>query len=77
LRKALNVFYPALSAAQLTDFKVRVIDTEAATAARVRVLIESSDGAHVWTTIGVSSDIVEASWKALVDSIEYKLDVLC
>ena len=76
LRKALTVFYPALSDAQLTDFKVRVIDTEAATAARVRVLIESSDGAHVWTTVGVSSDIVEASWKALVDSIEYKLDVL-
>ena len=77
LRRALNVFYPDLAKVQLTDFKVRVIDTESAAAARVRVLIESSDGVHVWTTIGVSTDIVEASWKALVDSIEYKLDVLC
>jgi len=77
LRRALNVFYPALKEVQLTDFKVRVIDTESATAARVRVLIESSDGTHVWTTIGVSTDVIEASWKALVDSIEYKLDVLC
>ncbi|MBR6057578.1 MAG: citramalate synthase [Victivallales bacterium] len=77
LRRALNVFYPSLAKVQLTDFKVRVIDTESAAAARVRVLIESSDGVNVWTTIGVSTDIVEASWKALVDSIEYKLDVLC
>lgn len=58
---------------KLTDYKVRVLDSTAATAARVRVLIESTDGSEVWTTIGVSTDIIEASWKALVDSIEYKL----
>jgi 2-isopropylmalate synthase len=58
---------------KLTDFKVRVLDSTSATAAKVRVLIESTDGEEVWTTIGVSTDIIEASWKALVDSIEYKL----
>ncbi|MGN0878360.1 MAG: citramalate synthase [Oligosphaeraceae bacterium] len=76
LRKALHVFYPQLAAVQLIDYKVRVIDTGAATAAKVRVLIESTDGAHSWTTVGVSTDIIEASWLALQDSIEYKLDVL-
>jgi 2-isopropylmalate synthase len=50
-----------------------VIDSESATAAKVRVLIESTDGESVWTTVGVSTDIIEASWIALVDSIEYKL----
>lgn len=73
LRKALEVFYPELSSVHLTDFKVRVIDSESATAAKVRVLIESTDGESVWTTVGVSTDIIEASWIALVDSIEYKL----
>lgn len=73
LRKALEVFYPELSLVHLTDFKVRVIDSESATAAKVRVLIESTDGESVWTTVGVSTDIIEASWIALVDSIEYKL----
>jgi len=73
LRKALEVFYPELSSVHLTDFKVRVIDSESATAAKVRVLIESTDGETVWTTVGVSTDIIEASWIALVDSIEYKL----
>lgn len=73
LRKALLVFYPALKTAHLTDFKVRVLEGKDATAAKVRVLIESSDGHNVWTTVGVSSDIIEASWIALVDSIEYKL----
>jgi 2-isopropylmalate synthase len=72
-RKALSRFYPSLQEMKLTDFKVRVLDSNAATAARVRVLIESTDGNEVWTTIGVSTDIIEASWKALVDSIEYKL----
>lgn len=73
LRKALEVFYPELSSVHLTDFKVRVIDSKSATAARVRVLIESTDGESVWSTVGVSTDIIEASWIALVDSIEYKL----
>jgi 2-isopropylmalate synthase len=58
---------------KLTDYKVRVLDSNSATAAKVRVLIESTDGKEVWTTIGVSTDIIEASWKALVDSLEYKL----
>ncbi len=73
LRKALEVFYPELSHVHLTDFKVRVIDSKSATAAKVRVLIESTDGETSWTTVGVSTDIIEASWIALVDSIEYKL----
>ena len=73
LRKALEVFYPELSSVYLTDFKVRVIDSQKATAAKVRVLIESTDGETSWTTVGVSTDIIEASWIALVDSIEYKL----
>jgi len=73
LRKALEVFYPELSKVHLTDFKVRVIDSKSATAAKVRVLIESTDNESVWTTVGVSTDIIEASWIALVDSIEYKL----
>ena len=57
----------------LTDYKVRVINGREATAAKVRVLLQSTDGDSVWTTVGVSTDIVEASWIALVDSIEYKL----
>lgn len=73
LRKALEIFYPELSHVHLTDFKVRVIDSKSATAAKVRVLIESTDGDTSWTTVGVSTDIIEASWIALVDSIEYKL----
>lgn len=73
LRKALEVFYPALSEVHLTDYKVRVLDGNSATASKVRVLIESSDGNDSWTTVGVSKDIIEASWIALVDSIEYKL----
>ena len=73
LRKALEVFYPSIRDVHLTDYKVRVLDTKTATAAKVRVLIESSDGHNVWSTVGVSSDIIEASWIALVDSMEYKL----
>lgn len=73
LRKALERFYPCLQRVHLIDYKVRVIDSEAATAARVRVLITSSDGARVWTTVGVSVDIIQASLTALVDSIEYRL----
>jgi 2-isopropylmalate synthase len=73
LRKALEVFYPELANIRLTDYKVRVLDTKTATAAKVRVLIETTDGVNSWTTVGVSTDIIEASWGALVDSIEYKL----
>jgi len=73
LRKALEVFYPELKEMHLTDFKVRVLNPEEATAAKVRVLIESTDGRDNWTTVGVSTDIIEASCTALVDSIEYKL----
>ena len=76
LRKALMVFYPELKKIHLTDYKVRVFDTEQATGAKVRVLIESTDGTEVWTTVGVSTDIIEASWNALVDSLEYKLTKL-
>jgi 2-isopropylmalate synthase len=57
----------------LTDYKVRVINSKAATAAKVRVLIESQDETDSWTTVGVHENIIEASWTALVDSIEYKL----
>jgi len=73
VRKALERFYPQIKEMKLTDYKVRVLDSNSATAAKVRVLIESSDGKEVWSTIGVSTDIIEASWRALVDSIEYKL----
>ncbi len=74
LRKALVVFYPNLSKMKLLDYKVRVLDQKQATAATTRVLIESTNGKDNWTTIGVSTDIIEASIIALVDSIEYFLD---
>jgi 2-isopropylmalate synthase len=73
LRKALGRFYPSLQDMRLTDYKVRVLDGTDATAAAVRVLVESADGSGSWSTVGVSTDIIEASWIALVDSIEYKL----
>ena len=73
IRKALRRFYPTLSQMHLTDFKVRVLDEKAGTAAKVRVLIQSQDEHDSWGTIGVSENIIEASWQALVDSIEYKL----
>lgn len=73
LRKALKGFYPALSKMHLSDFKVRVLDAKEGTAAKVRVLIQSQDEHDSWTTVGVSENIIEASWLALVDSIEYKL----
>jgi 2-isopropylmalate synthase len=73
LRKALKDFYPTLSKMHLSDFKVRVLDEKSGTAARVRVLIQSQDEKDTWSTIGVSENIIEASWQALVDSIEYKL----
>lgn len=74
LRKALSATYPSLAEMHLVDYKVRVINSEAATAAGVRVVIESRDEHDVWGTVGVSENIIEASWIALVDSIEYKLD---
>lgn len=73
LRRALEAFYPELARVRLSDYKVRVLDPEKATAARVRVWIESTDGTESWTTVGVSTDILEASGRALVDAIEHKL----
>lgn len=73
LRKALEKFYPELKAVKLVDYKVRVLESQASTDAKVRVLIESTDGIDKWGTVGVSRDIIQASWIALVDSIEYKL----
>jgi len=73
LRKALEVFYPEIAKMRLTDFKVRVLDSESATAAKVRVWIESTDGENSWSTVGVSTNVINASWKALVDSVEYML----
>ncbi|MEX0677822.1 MAG: citramalate synthase [Pirellulales bacterium] len=73
LRKALNGHFPNLAHMKLVDYKVRVINSEAGTAAGVRVVIESRDDDEVWGTVGVSENIIEASWIALIDSFEYKL----
>ncbi|MFW6239064.1 MAG: citramalate synthase [Thermodesulfobacteriota bacterium] len=73
LRKALGQFFPDLDAMHLVDFKVRVIDGREGTAAKVRVLIESRDTDQLWSTVGVSEDIIEASWQALADSFQYRL----
>jgi len=73
LRKALGKFFPDLDTMRLVDFKVRVIDGREGTAAKVRVLIDSRDQDNLWSTIGVSEDIIEASWQALADSFQYKL----
>ncbi|MCR4734207.1 MAG: citramalate synthase [Treponema sp.] len=73
LRKALVKFYPLVAQLRLVDFKVRVLDGKSATASKVRVIIETTDGEVSWTTVGVSSDLIEASWIALCDSFEYKL----
>ncbi len=73
LRKALRSFYPAIDAIALEDFKVRIINGQKGTGARTRVLIASTDGPDTWGTVGVSDNIIEASWLALVDSFEYKL----
>ena len=75
LKRALTVFYPVLADVTLTDFKVRVIESNSTTAAKVRVLIESTDKHRAWTTIGVSHDVIEASFNALCDALEYKLNV--
>ena len=73
LRKALTQVYPEIERIALTDYKVRVLDEEAGTGAKVRVLIESTSGGYPWGTVGVSTNIIEASWRALADSIEYGL----
>jgi len=73
LRKSLTTFFPCIRDIRLTDYKVRVLNAKAATDAKVRVLIETSDGHDTWGTVGVSENILEASWQALVDSITYKL----
>lgn len=73
MRRALEKVYPAIQDVRLTDYKVRVLDPNLATAAKVRVLIESADHYGSWTTTGVSTDVVDASWRAMIDAIEYKL----
>ena len=73
LRRALTKFYPSLKQVELLDYKVRVLSTGEGTGAVVRVLIESGDGKGRWGTVGVSHNVIEASWQALVDSIDYKL----
>jgi 2-isopropylmalate synthase len=73
LRRALTPYYPDLARMQLVDYKVRVLDNGAGTGARVRVLIESTDGLRRWGTVGVSANVVEASWQGLLDSVEFKL----
>ena len=73
LRKALIEFYPDLSHVRLTDYKVRVVNEDGGTGAVVRVVIESADDRSVWNTVGASSNILEASWSALADSLEWWL----
>ena len=73
LRKALNGTFPGLREMRLVDYKVRILDTGAGTEANVRVLIESTDGERVWNTVGSSTDVIEASWLALTDALEYYL----
>ena len=73
LRKALTKFYPQIKEMHLVDFKVRTLEGSEGTAAGVRVLLDSTDGSEIWSTTGVSENIIEASWQALIDSIEYKL----
>jgi 2-isopropylmalate synthase len=73
LRKALERFYPSLKEVQLVDYKVRVLPAKLGTASQVRVLVESTDGKDHWGTVGVSDNIIEASWQALIDSVVYKL----
>jgi len=73
LRKALQKFYPSIEEVELLDYKVRVLSSNTGTDSVVRVLIESGDKKDHWNTVGVSSNILEASWMALVDSMDYKL----
>jgi 2-isopropylmalate synthase len=73
IRKALEKFYPELKEVTLLDYKVRILSSKDGTGAQTRVLIESGDGKSKWGTVGVSENIIQASWQALVDSIDYKL----
>jgi len=73
VRKALTEFHPLLQSVKLVDYKVRIVDSPSGTAAIVRVLLESTDGEHTWTTVGCSPNIIEASWLALADSLEWWL----
>ena len=73
MRKALVKFYPEIANFYLTDYKVRILDGAAGTAAKTRVLVESSNGEERWSTIGVSSNILAASYQAVVEGIEYGL----
>jgi len=72
-KKALGRFFPEIQNTHLIDYKVRVLDAKESTAAKVRVLIESTDGEESWTTVGVSTNVIEASWRAIIDSLLYKL----
>jgi 2-isopropylmalate synthase len=73
LRSAILTRYPELDRVRLTDYKVRILDTGQGTAAVTRVLIDATDGSRSWSTIGVSENIIEASWQALADSLVYAL----
>jgi 2-isopropylmalate synthase len=73
LRKALEDAYPSLSQVRLNDYKVRILDSESGTSAQVRVLIDTKNGTRRWSTVGASTNIIEASWNALADSMEYAL----
>jgi len=75
LRKALEKFFPQLKTVRLLDYKVRVLPAGEGTSSQVRVLVESGDGKTKWSTVGVSSNIIEASWQALLDAIDYKLQL--
>ena len=73
LRKALQNFYPEIAEFQLRDYKVRILDGKAGTSAKTRVLVESSNGHQRWTTVGVSTNILDASYQAVVEGLEYGL----
>ena len=73
LRKALIDVYPSLTELRLADYKVRILDSKSGTGATVRVLIDSEQGGRHWSTVGASTNIIEASWQALVDSVEFAL----
>ena len=73
IQKSLGKFYPSIKEIHLIDYKVRVVNAGAGTAARVRVIIQFRDKDSLWGTVGCSENIIEASWQALVDGVEYKL----
>jgi 2-isopropylmalate synthase len=73
LRKCISALYPQIGGVRLTDYKVRVLDSGKGTAAKVRVLVEWSDGGRSWSTVGVSEDVIEASWDALLSALRLEL----